>query len=199
MLDAVGGRFFVMYGQTEAAPRMATLPHGRLPEKLGAVGPALAGGAFTILTELGTPAPVGEVGRVIYQGPNVMLGYAESRRDLALGDVMGGRLETGDIGRLDPDGYLTLTGRAKRFAKLYGLRLNLEEVEARFGVVGEAAAVERGDKIILFTETPQQIAPLISDVAAEYKIQSANFSLRAVAALPRKSSGKIDYVALEAL
>ena len=199
MTSALGGAFYVMYGQTEAAPRMGTLPPGRLPEKLGSVGPALSGGRFSIVGEDGAPVPPGTTGLVVYEGPNVMLGYAERRDDLALGDVMGGRLETGDLGSLDSEGYLTLTGRAKRFAKLHGLRLSLEEVEARFRDAAEVAAIERGDKILLFTASPEPVSALVPIVAAEYKVMSSNFGVRPVPDIPRKASGKVDYGALEAL
>ncbi len=196
---AIGGRFFVMYGQTEAAPRMTTLPHDGLTEKLGSVGPALPGGRLRVIGEDGRELAAGEVGQVIYEGPNVMLGYAEGRDDLALGDVMGGRLETGDLGLLDAEGYLTLTGRTKRFAKLHGLRIGLDEVEARFAAAGEVAALEKGDKILLFTTASEAAAALVPTVAAEYKIQAMSLAVRPVEALPRKPSGKVDYAALEAL
>ncbi len=67
-MTAVGGRMFVMYGQTEAAPRMATLPSELVPDKPGSVGPALPGGQFT--SHGG--------GEIVYHGPNVMMGYASS-------------------------------------------------------------------------------------------------------------------------
>jgi acyl-CoA synthetase (AMP-forming)/AMP-acid ligase II len=198
-VSALGGRFFVMYGQTEAAPRITTLPHERLLEKLGSVGPALPGGRLSILDEDGASCPPGVPGRVVYDGANVMLGYAHGRPDLALGDVMGGRLETGDLGWLDVEGYLTLTGRSKRIAKLHGLRLNLEEVEARFAAAGEVAAAERGDKILLFTAAPEVVSALVPVVAAEYKVPAASFGVRPQTTLPRKASGKIDYAALESM
>jgi acyl-CoA synthetase (AMP-forming)/AMP-acid ligase II len=199
MLKPAGGRFYVMYGQTEAAPRMTTLPAERLPEKLGSVGVALAGGELSILDEAGQPLPAGQTGQVVYQGPNVMLGYAETREDLGAPDVMDGRLETGDLGYLDAEGYLFLTGRLKRFAKLYGLRISLDEVEARFRLGAEVAAIEGKDKIALYTEAPEAISALVSTVAGEYKIPANSFSVREIAHIPRKSNGKVDYPALDAL
>lgn len=195
-LSEVGGSLFVMYGQTEAAPRMTTLPADRLLEKLGSVGKALAAGRLVIVDDDGQPLPTGQVGRVVYEGPNVMMGYAVKRSDLALGDEMMGRLNTGDLGRLDEDGYLTITGRANRFAKLYGLRVGLDEVETRFGGAGEVAAVDGGDKILLFTTRPDQVSSLVADVAAEYKLMSANFVVRRVDEMPRKANGKVDYQSL---
>ena len=109
MMDQRDGRFFVMYGQTEATSRIARLDPADLPRRLGSVGTAVPGGTITI-----RPAPVharavpGE-GAVHYRGPGVMLGYATSRADLCRGaevDV----LDTGDLGYLR-EGYLYLTGR----------------------------------------------------------------------------------------
>ena len=78
----------------------------------------------------GATLPAGEAGEIVYTGPNVMMGYAESRADLGLGDTHGDTLETGDLGYLDDEGFLFLTGRSKRIAKIAGLRISLDEVEA---------------------------------------------------------------------
>ena len=83
-----GGQFFVMYGQTEASPRMATLQHADFSRKAGSVGVALAGGRLSIVDDKGAPLPADTIGTVVYEGPNVMLGYAMSRCDLGKGDEM---------------------------------------------------------------------------------------------------------------
>ena len=80
-----GGRFYVMYGQTEASPRMTTLQHADFERKQGSVGVALAGGSLSIEDD-GVVLPAGALGAVVYRGPNVMMGYADKREDLALGD-----------------------------------------------------------------------------------------------------------------
>src|SRR5579863_7066118 len=143
-----GGRFFVMYGQTEASPRMATLAHADFARKAGSVGVALAGGRLSIIDDEGLALPAGEIGAVVYEGANVMLGYAMSRADLGKGDEMKGRLETGDLGRLDGEGFLTLTGRAKRFAKIAGYRIGLDEIEQELFVVCPVACLDLGEKKI---------------------------------------------------
>src|ERR1700678_970494 len=71
-----GGQFFVMYGQTEASPRMATLQHADHARKSGAVGGTLTGGRFSIVDDSATPLPTDAIGTVVYEGPNVMLGYS---------------------------------------------------------------------------------------------------------------------------
>jgi len=74
-LHAKGISFFVMYGQTEAAPRLSTLPAKDVLTKIGSVGPALSRGRFEILGPEGAMMPAGVTGNIVYSGPNVMLGY----------------------------------------------------------------------------------------------------------------------------
>ena len=194
-----GGQFFVMYGQTEASPRMATLRHEDHARKAGSVGVALAGGRLSIVDDKGAPLPAGAVGTVVYEGPNVMLGYATSRDDLGNGDEMKGRLETGDLGRLDADGFLYLTGRAKRFAKIAGYRLGLDEIEQELATVCPVACLDLGEKIAVAHEQEQDAAlkARVRELADTYKVPSSSFALRKVVQIPRGASGKIDYARLK--
>ena len=110
-------RFFVMYGQTEASPRMSFIPFDKVVEKAGTIGIAVPGGELFIENE-----------ELVYKGQNVMMGYADCREDLSKGDEVGGILHTGDTAIVDEDGYFTITGRIKRFIKLFGLRINSDEI-----------------------------------------------------------------------
>ncbi len=183
-MKARDGRLFVMYGQTEASPRIAYVPPERLPQKAGSAGVAIPGGSLSV-----------EDGEVVYRGPNVMLGYAESSADLLRGDELGGVLRTGDLGRLDADGFLYITGRRKRFSKVYGLRLALDDVEVRLRERGPAAVVGGDDRITGFCEFGDEpsLKALARELAALYGVNAAAFDLRRVDALPLKSNGKIDY------
>jgi acyl-CoA synthetase (AMP-forming)/AMP-acid ligase II len=196
-----GGQFFVMYGQTEASPRMATLQHADHVRKAGSVGVALAGGKFSIVDDSGAPLPADAVGTVVYEGPNVMLGYAMSRADLHKGDEMNGRLETGDLGRLDAEGFLYLTGRTKRFAKIAGYRLGLDEIEKELFAVCPVACLDLGEKIAVAHEQESETAlkARVRELADNYKVPSSSFALRRIAQIPRASSGKIDYARLKDL
>jgi acyl-CoA synthetase (AMP-forming)/AMP-acid ligase II len=196
-----GSQFFVMYGQTEASPRMATLQHADHARKAGSVGVALAGGQFSIVDDHGAPLPADAVGTVVYEGPNVMSGYATSRADLGKGDEMGGRLETGDLGRLDADGFLYLTGRTKRFAKIAGYRLGLDEIEKELFAVCPVACLDLGEKIAVAHEQESETAlkARVRELADTYKVPSSSFALRKVLQIPRASSGKIDYARLKDL
>ena len=194
-----GGRFFVMYGQTEASPRMTTLQHADFSRKAGSVGVALAGGRLSIVDDKGAPLPAGGIGTVVYEGPNVMLGYAMSRADLGKGDEMKGRLETGDLGRLDAEGFLYLTGRTKRFAKIAGYRLGLDEIEQELFAVCSVACIDLGEKIAVVHEQELETAlkARVRELAANYKVPSSSFSLLKTAQIPRGASGKINYAQLK--
>ena len=185
-MATVGGSLYVMYGTTEAAPRMATLPPERLEEKLGSVGLALPGGSFEI-------APDDEV---VYRGPNVMMGYAETAADLVKGDEMGGVLPTGDLGRVDDEGFLFLTGRAKRIGKVFGVRINLDDVEKNFPVV----AVSGADQLIVYAEgiSADEARGLRTKIAEWLGTHFSGVVVRSIEALPLLPNGKVDYRALEA-
>ncbi|MGW5699519.1 AMP-binding protein [Amycolatopsis japonica] len=205
----VGGRMFVMYGQTEAAPRMTTVPAERLAEKLGSAGPALPGGSFAIRREDGSETTHPKiVGEVVYRGPNVMMGYAEDEAGLAAGDEYGGVLATGDLGYLDEDGFLYITGRLKRIGKVFGNRVSLDDLEhaVRSASVGidVVAAVPAGDKVVLFAELPEgDGAKAICKDAAKalserLHLHTSGFDVRPIDTVPLLASGKIDYRSLEA-
>ncbi|MBO0839650.1 MAG: AMP-binding protein, partial [Sciscionella sp.] len=203
-MRAVGGRMFVMYGQTEAAPRMATLPAERLADKLGSVGPALPGGKFSIRDDAGVETTDAQVtGEVIYRGPNVMMGYAESETELAFGDETGGTLSTGDIGHLDEDGYLYLTGRLKRIGKIFGNRVNLDDVELLARSTGSdiaaVAAVPADDKVVLYLEgAPERLCRCVASTLSErLHLNATGFDVRSIDALPLLANGKLDYPTLE--
>lgn len=183
------GRFFVMYGQTEASPRLSCFDAVEWPDKIGSVGPALTGGHFSI-----------EDDEVIYEGTNVMLGYATQAADLALGDTQHGRLATGDLGSLDTDGFLTLSGRKQRFAKLYGVRIALDVIEQMVNQVAPAAVLEGKDHIVIITaaHAEQQLA-MTAVLQAQTSLAPGWLRFQVVTELPYHGNGKLDYSALREL
>ena len=195
-----GGRFFVMYGQTEASPRMTTLQHADFSRKAGSVGVALAGGRLSIVDDEGAqrcrPTPSG---RSCTRARTSCWATPCRRSDLGKGDEMKGRLETGDLGRLDAEGFLYLTGRTKRFAKIAGYRLGLDEIEQELFAVCSVACLDLGEKIAVVHEQESETAlkSRIRELAANYKVPSSAFALRKVAQIPRGASGKIDYAKLK--
>lgn len=203
LMERQGGKFFVMYGQTEASPRIACLPPNHLPEKLGSVGKVLSGGSVEIVDiETNAALPVGAVGRIVYRGPNVMMGYAQGEADLARGDEMRSRLDTGDLGYLDEDGCLFITGRLKRIAKVHGERVNLDEMSAIISSDEEIAVVAaEPDRIIVFlTQDLREGVEAAHRRASEaLRLPYRSITFTRIDALPRTSSGKTDYRMLEAI
>lgn len=128
--EKTGKHFVVMYGQTEATARMAYLPPQKALEKYGSMGIAIPGGKFTLVDVDDREITEAEhVGELVYEGANVTLGYAECGADLSRGDERHGILKTGDMAKRDADGYYYIVGRRKRFLKLYGNRVNLDEID----------------------------------------------------------------------
>ena len=191
-----GRRFYVMYGQTEASPRMSCLPPARAMEKQGSVGVPLEGGQFTIESEAGDECSAGQTGEVIYRGPNVMMGYATEAADLSRGDDNGGALRTGDLGYLDGEGFLFLTGRLKRIAKLAGVRVALDEVERMISTSEPVAAVAtEADGLVIFTTSSDtsEIGRVRRELATALRTAPKLLQFRQLSELPTLPSGKTDY------
>jgi acyl-CoA synthetase (AMP-forming)/AMP-acid ligase II len=146
-----GVRLFIMYGQTEATARLSYLPPDRLDDKLGSIGKGLPGTRLEVLAEDGTPVRPGsdEVGQIVASGDNITLGYwndpTETQRFFR-----DGKLYTGDMARVDKDGFIFVVERARDFIKSMGHRVSPKEVEeiiAEMPEVVEVAVVGRLDEI----------------------------------------------------
>jgi acyl-CoA synthetase (AMP-forming)/AMP-acid ligase II len=194
LMEQQGGRFFVMYGQSEATSRIACLDPADLPARLGSVGVAVPGGTITIRP---TPTHVGAMpgeGAVHYVGPGVMLGYATCRADLSRGGEVA-TLDTGDLGYLR-DGYLYLTGRTKRIVKVLGVRTSLDDLERMVERPGQPAAVVcgDGDVVCLFgAGDPAVHEAQRRQLVESLGVPNRHVEFRAVDQLPRMPGGKVDY------
>ncbi len=195
IMAARNGKLFVMYGQTEATARISVLDHADLTARPGSVGRAIPGGNISIRT-VDAMAPSGEI---VYRGPNVMLGYAETIEDLALGDQLHGSLATGDLGIIDTEGFLTITGRLKRIVKIAGLRVNLDEIEAEARRICPAAAVERSNGLVIFAEAASEadVAELRRKLQESMLVPPTLVKVRKIAKLPTMPNGKIDLQTLK--
>jgi len=192
--QASGRRFFVMYGQTEACARISYVPPEQLLTKIGSIGVPIPGGALDVTAGSG---------ELVYRGPNVMLGYAEQRSDLARGDDYQGLLATGDLGRVDKDGFFYVTGRLKRFIKVSGNRIGLDEVEQALQAELQIPLAVGGadDRLIVLLEC---LDAALLDKAQEfirrqYAIHPTMTRLQLVEQLPLLPSGKKNYGALLSL
>lgn len=195
-----GKRFFVMYGQTEATARMSYLPLEHALDKYASIGVAIPGGKFSLIDVNGNVIEETDVdGELVYEGPNVSLGYAECRADLAKGDENHGVLHTGDVARRDADGYYYITGRLKRFVKVWGNRCNLDATEqiVKSNVTTSCACVGVDDKITIFVTEQGLEEQIVKLLVEKTGLNNKAFEVRVIDAIPVKSSGKIDYPAMQ--
>ena len=189
----------VMYGQTEATARMSTFFLDQHPDKLDSVGRAVPGGAFQIKNGDYTGA-----GDIYYRGANVCLGYVMERADLsgnaAIWRQSAGLLDTGDVGRLDEDGYLYITGRKKRFIKCNGVRISLDElersIENRWKVPVVCIAKVSNEQLTLFIRT-EDFGNLdrveLEGYLRQLGITKGQCQVRKVREFHYCDNGKIDY------
>jgi acyl-CoA synthetase (AMP-forming)/AMP-acid ligase II len=185
--------YYTMYGATEASPRISYVPPQRCKEKLGTVGIPIDIG------KLSTDAADGvSEGELIYEGPNVCLGYGYNREDLVLGDKNNQVLRTGDVGFIDDDGYATIVGRKKRFVKVFGMSVNLDAIESMVRSVTDHSVVLGVDDKVLVLTTDEDTQVLKEKILANVTFPSRGLKVTKVPEIYLNASGKPDYPRLNA-
>lgn len=194
-------RFIVMYGATEATARMGYLPAEKSLEKYGSMGIAIPNGKFSLVDTNGKIITIPQsVGELVYEGDNVCLGYADCGEDLNRGDEFGGKLFTGDMAKFDDEGFYYIVGRKKRFLKIYGNRISLDETEclikAEFTDT-ECACVGTDKMMMIYTTNPAQNENIIEFISAKTGLNRTAFEVRNITEIPKNASGKTLYSELE--
>ncbi|MGI5532282.1 AMP-binding protein [Streptomyces syringium] len=193
-----GWDLFVMYGQTEATARMAYLPPELAAAHPQAIGIPVPGGSFRLRPlsdqspHLADPPGEG-VGELVYTGPNVMLGYAESPADLRLGRTVR-ELRTGDLARRTDGGLYEVVGRSSRFTKILGLRVDPQRVEAmleRYGVTAYCTGDD--EELVVAVADDVDAGQVRRLVAGGCGLPARAVRVCVLAELPRLASGKPDY------
>jgi len=195
-----GVPIFEGYGQTEAAPVISLNVPGK--RKLGTVGPALPGVEIAIWDDQNNPVAVEVVGEIMVRGPNVMQGYYNLPQETEK-TITHGWLHTGDLGKIDADGYVTITGRKKDLIISAGENIyprEIEEVLAQHPKVKEVAVIGvkdevRGEVPKAFvipregmTVDDKELRHFCRDNLAGYKVPR---HIDVVPDLPRTPTGKI--------
>jgi len=189
-----GVRFYTMYGQTEATARISWLPADRILSKVGSIGVAIPKGEIILEDASGNPINSPEIeGELIYQGENVMMGYAESIKDLALNDQLNGVLRTGDIAKYDKDGFYYITGRLKRFIKVFGNRINLEEIEIGLSEQGFNSKCTGKDNLLVIATVDSNSDQIQQYVIEKYHFHHSIVRVFQLDEFPLSSSGKMQY------
>lgn len=197
--QAAGKRFIVMYGQTEATARMSYLPEDKAIEKYASIGIAIPGGKFSLIDGEGRKIYEADVdGELIYEGANVSMGYAEQITDLAKGDENNGVLRTGDLAHRDADGFYYITGRLKRFVKVWGNRCNLDALEqiVKTEVTTNCACTGVDDMIVVFVTEDGYEEKIKSLLCEKTGLNIRAFSVRRIDEIPKNVSGKVQYAEL---
>ena len=202
-LEKFGLRLLEGYGVTETGPVLAL--NTPMFNRFGTVGRMLPG----IEQRLEPVSGIDIGGRLKVRGPNIMLGYLRAEQPGVLEPPADGWHDTGDIVAIDEDGFLSITGRAKRFAKLGGETVSLAASEMLAHdlwpeAVSAAAALpdaRKGERIILLTEqTGADRAALLAHARARGATElMVPAEVRVVGSLPVLGSGKVDYVAVQQL
>ena len=200
---AVGRRrgwdLVVMYGQTEATARMAVLPPALADAHPGAAGRAVPGGSFRVEPVEGIGGADEAVGELVYEGPNVMLGYAEHPADLALGRTVHA-LRTGDLGRVTGDGLVEVVGRRSRFVKPFGIRIDLDGLERLLAERGVAAACAGDDARIVVAAVGRPVpTATVRAVTGRLGLPADAVAVVVVTEIPRRGNGKVDHAAVARL
>jgi len=197
--ESKGMKFIVMYGQTEATARMAYLPADKAIEKYGSMGIAIPGGEFVLTDVDGNPITEPDVvGELVYKGPNVTLGYATEQADLAKGDERGGVLVTGDMAKMDEEGFFYIVGRKKRFLKIYGNRVNLDETERmvkrRFEQMECACTgVDDHMEVYITSQKAEDREAVEAYLREQTRLQGKAFTVYSIREIPKNEAGKTLY------
>lgn len=187
-------QFIATYGQSECTARMAYLPAEMALEKVCSIGIAEPGGQLSIVDDNDNETFEGEAqGEMVYRGENVTLGYATCREDLLKGDENHGVMHTGDLARRDADGCYFIIGRLKRFLKIYGLRIGLDEVERMIKTEYKTDCYCKGDDeklVVLVTDAKLQVV-LPSFIEEKTHLFHQRVEVQVVKEILRNEAGKV--------
>ena len=196
-----GKRFIIMYGQSEATAAISRLEQEDILRKPGSVGKVIPGGSVHLADEAGHPiTEAHQPGELVYCGPNVAMGYALRGEDLQLGDEWNGMVKTGDIAEFDEEGYLFITGRLKRFIKMAGHRISLDEIDSL--IMDElnirSVSVGEDEHLTVFVTDGREKELVEAFVPSRISTVRNGFRVMTIPAFPQNEGGKILYAELQA-
>ncbi|WP_312949234.1 acyl-[ACP]--phospholipid O-acyltransferase [Agrobacterium sp.] len=201
-MEKFGLRILEGYGVTETAPVISL--NTPMFNRSGTVGKIMPGMEWKL-----EPVPgIDEGGRLFIRGANVMAGYLKAENPGVIEPLVDGWHDTGDIVTIDEDGFVTIRGRAKRFAKIGGEMVSLAAVEALAGqlwpgslsVVSSVPDAKKGERLILLTDAPSATRATFASFAKSKGAMDMMVPAEvAIGAVPVLGSGKVDFVAARKL
>ena len=188
-------KFYIMYGQTEASPRMSYLDPKYSNKKFGSIGKPIPGGKFYLIDEKGNKIIKSNVvGELIYKGKNVCLGISKTYKDLTNKQLSNDILNTGDMAYFDEEGFYFISGRKKRFAKIYGKRINLDELQNLISSKKyQLYCKQIKNKIIIFFNHKIDKKHIINKLFKLTGINKNSFDFKSINKIPITKTGKIIY------
>ncbi len=193
--------FYIMYGQTEASPRISYLPPRKFSKKIGSIGIPIPGGKIKIMDKNNNEIKKAYVsGELEYHGKNVFLGYANNLDDLKAPDKIKGQLKTGDLAYRDEDGFYYISGRKKRIVKIIGKRINLDNIEKNLSKYKiENACISKKDILVVFVNEEKNILKIKKILTKNFNFNKVSFKIKYLKKIPRLNNGKINYLSLQNL
>ena len=188
-------KFFSMYGQTEASPRISYLKPKFSEKKMGSIGKGIPGIKIYIVDNDGKKIlkPFQE-GEIICEGKNVFMGYSENYKDLKKANENNFKLKTGDLGYFDKDRFFYITSRISKIAKIFGNRIDIGALENLMSKKGyKIACLSDNKKIYVFIEKEYNKINLINTISKISNLNIGSFKLIELKYLPRTSNNKISY------
>lgn len=192
-------RFFATFGTTETSARLAFLPPHEAVSHVGSIGTAIPEGSLSLIDEEGNEiTSVNVEGELKYEGPNVTMGYGECVEDLMKNDEFCGTYFTGDIAKKDIDGYFYIVGRKKRFLKLFGLRVSLDQCEKiiKDSLSIECACTGNDQLMVIYITNDSQKEKVKKLISEKTGLIPKSFVVKIIDTIPRFESGKINYKSL---
>ncbi len=190
-----GIKFFVMYGQTEATARISYLPIENVLEKDSSIGIPIPNGELYIEDlSSGEKIDLPNIdGELMYEGKNVMMGYATSIKDLSEGNLLNGILHTGDIARKDEEGFFYITGRLKRFIKIHGNRVGLDEIEHYLKSIHFDILCTGVDNVLMIGTKNDDADIIKKEIIGKYGFHHSVIKIKNLDEFPITNAGKVNY------
>ncbi len=188
-------KFITMYGQTEATSRMSYLNPDFLETKAGSIGKPVKDGKFYLINNDGKKIENNnEIGELVYEGKNVSMGYAKSHLDLKKGDENQGKLFTGDLAKRDNENFYYIVGRLKRISKIFGIRINLDDIEVLLKKRGfNCVCIGNDEKLNFFIENEFENEKALNEISKNIGIHKSAIRLNKINKIPRNKTGKVLY------
>ena len=190
-----GKQFVIMYGQSEATAAISYLYAQKEPERPGSAGTVIENGRITlrdgdrIIDEPFIP------GELCYEGKNAALGYSLGGEDLIKGDEWKGFIRTGDIAKRDEDGFYYITGRLKRYIKMSGHSISLDEIDERIMESLHINSVSSGidDHLVIFVTGQEEKEAVLRYIRQSMTFIHHGCIVESIPEFPVNESGKVLY------